>query len=567
MRVLLADDNASDRMILSAMLKREGYEVHAVCDGKEAVDAFAQVAPQLVLMDALMPGMDGREAARRIKNMAGDSFVPVVFLTSLSEAAELASCLEAGGDDFVSKPYNPILLRAKLNAYKRMRDLHAVMMQQRDQIAQANAHLMQEQLVAKAVFDNVAHSGALHADCFKHLLSPLAVFNGDVLLAARSASGGMHLLVGDFTGHGLPAAIGAMPLAEIFYGMTSKGFSIANIVREMNSRMKKILPVGVFCCASLIDVNFRRREFNIWHGGLPDAYLVRTNHQIETIPSTHLPLGVVGDGMFSTTTTRLSVDHGDHLMIFSDGIVEAVNASGDMYGTERLREVLDRSAENSCFAALLDDVERFVGTAERSDDLTLIEVEMMPEDRIDVEPMPDTRSAVPGPSDWKLAYELGPDSLKEFDPLPLLQSVIAGVPGLRLRSGELFTVLTEMFANALDHGVLDLSSRLKSEAGFEAYFNERARRLQQLESGFVRFEFEHQPTPCGGLLVIRVSDSGAGFDPEVAMSAAAGDLVSHGRGLGLIGSLCSDVRLHAGGRVIEADFVWGESESTEANAA
>ena len=77
--------------------------------------------------------------------------------------------------------------------------------------------------MAKSVFDNVAHNGSLSAPNIKYLLSPLSVFNGDVLLACMKPSG-MHVLLGDFTGHGLPAAIGAMPMAEIFYGMTRKGF-------------------------------------------------------------------------------------------------------------------------------------------------------------------------------------------------------------------------------------------------------------------------------------------------------------------------------------------------------
>ncbi len=554
-RVLLADDNASDRLILRAILEREGYQVTAVSDGSAAVAAYARERPQLVLMDAMMPRLDGREAARRIKVLAGDELVPVVFLTSLSEASELASCLEAGGDDFLTKPCNPVVLRAKLAAYERMRNLHELVIEQRNQIAQANAHLLQEQTFAKAVFDNVAHSGCLDAPFIKHLVSPLAVFNGDVLLAARNASGGVHLLVGDFTGHGLPAAIGAMPLADIFYRMSAKGFSAGHIVREMNQRLKAFLPTGVFCCASMVEVNWQRGEFSVWHGGLPDAYLLRRDSPLEVISSSHLPLGVVGDDRFDAGMTRYRARPGDRLLLYTDGIVEAENEVGDCFGNGRLRSALADGPAEHCFERLLAAFEAFATDARRRDDLTVVEVAMFDEAYVDDAGPEEDEAAMHGPADWRLTYELGADSLKHFDPLPLLQSIVSSVPGLRRRSGELLTVLTEMYSNAIDHGVLRLDSQLKAR-GFEAYFAERARRLARLDEAFVRFALDHQPVEGGGVLRIRVSDSGPGFEASRCHHHLYGDQRAYGRGLEIIRRLCRRVEFTGNGNTIEAEFEW-----------
>ena len=106
LRILIADDSDSDRLILKTLLKRLGHEVLDASNGLDAVSLFRQDAPDLVLLDALMPVMDGMEAARQIKSLAGERLVPLIFLTSLSEAGALARCLEAGGDDFLEKPYN-----------------------------------------------------------------------------------------------------------------------------------------------------------------------------------------------------------------------------------------------------------------------------------------------------------------------------------------------------------------------------------------------------------------------------------------------------------------------------
>ena len=109
-RILVADDNSVDRMYLSSILRKQGFDVLQAVNGKEAVEQFEKLRPEIVLLDVIMPEMDGMEAARRIKDMAGEFFVPVIFLTSLTGKNDLVKCLEAGGDDFLSKPYSPLIL-------------------------------------------------------------------------------------------------------------------------------------------------------------------------------------------------------------------------------------------------------------------------------------------------------------------------------------------------------------------------------------------------------------------------------------------------------------------------
>ena len=147
--ILIAEDSAADRMLLSTIVSRQGHRVLTAGNGLEAVGLFEQERPQLVLMDALMPVMDGFDAARRIKEAAGEALVPIIFLTSLTENEALVRCLEVG-DDFLAKPYNPIILEAKIHAMDRLRRLQQTVVQQRDLIAKHNEHLMTEQRVAKA---------------------------------------------------------------------------------------------------------------------------------------------------------------------------------------------------------------------------------------------------------------------------------------------------------------------------------------------------------------------------------------------------------------------------------
>jgi DNA-binding response OmpR family regulator len=562
-KVLIADDNDSDRMILKAIVKKQGHEVITARDGLEAVEKFKSESPQIILLDALMPRMDGFEAACTIKYLAGEELVPILFLTSLSDAESLAQCLEAGGDDFISKPYNKIILQAKINAFNRMRIMHHEVQAQRDQIAENNRHLLQEQQVAKTVFDNVAHLGCLHASNIKHLLSPLSVFNGDVLLACRTPSGGMHVLLGDFTGHGLPAAIGAMPLAEIFYGMTNKGFGLTDVLREINQKLKSILPVGIFCCACMVNLNFVRKDIEVWIGGLPDAYLYRIGEKgaagtVETIPSNHLPLGVLAPSKFAVETFQFEIKDGDRLFMWSDGIIEARNEQGDMFGNNRLMQVFNANRNPlSLFGDITDNVHAFIGSGERDDDLTLVEVAMCPQGQLGLDDSHVGNSGLIGPVDWYLEYELRAHSLRDFNPLPLLLHVTMEVPGLRLFSGQVYTILAELISNALEHGILQLDSSLKkSQEGFADYYQQRADRLQNLDKAWIKVRIEHNPRGEGGVLFIRVEDSGKGFDYK-ALSKNKARLDGYsGRGCSLLKHLCQRFEFKGEGNIVEVEYAW-----------
>ena len=563
-RILVADDSEVDRLLLSTIVRKEGYEVQLAVDGFDALQMFESYRPQMVLLDAVMPGIDGFEVARRIKAQAGEEFVPIIFLTSLTEADELARCVEAGGDDFLSKPYNKVILKAKLNAMDRMREMHRTMQLQRDEITRHHAHLVQEQEAAKAVFDNVAHTGNLNLPFIKALISPLAIFNGDVLLASRNPADELYVLLGDFTGHGLTAAIGTMPLAEIFYGMTQKGFLPGEILREANRKLQGMLPKGYFCCAMLLAFNFHKGTVEFWNGGLPQGVLLRDGQKsLVHLDSKHLPLGIVGDERFDATTQVVEMVPGDRLVMCTDGIIEARDEQGNHFGFEAFnRIVADADPQVGIFARLKDAVYRHIGSSGREDDITLVEITMVsPEDL----PLPTNKQAVEsltGSEEWCLTYELRPRSLRAANPLPLLQHVLMEVPQLRSHAGSIYTVLAELYSNALEHGVLGLDSSLKSSAnGFADYYRARELALDDLQ-GYVRFDFRCEIEGARGSLIINVEDSGPGFDFRSRLSELehTSALAYYGRGVRLLRSLCQSIEYRGKGNEVEVVFAWSEED-------
>ncbi|MDH0801539.1 MULTISPECIES: fused response regulator/phosphatase [Pseudomonas] len=556
--ILIAEDSAADRLLLASIIRRQGHQVLTVSNGAEAIEVFARERPQLVLMDALMPVMDGFEAARQIKQLAGEALVPIIFLTSLRESEALAQCLDAGGDDFLPKPYNPLILAAKINAMDRLRRLQATVLQQRDLIAKHHEHLMHEQRAAKAVFDKVAHSGCINAaPNIRYLQSPYALFNGDLLLAAYTPSGDMHVLLGDFTGHGLPAAIGAMPLAEVFYGMTAKGYGLTQTLREMNAKLKRILPVDMFCCATLLCLSAQRRAVEVWNGGMPEGYV----HEVATgrrtpLMSRHLPLGVLSAEAFDDSTEVWPMALGDRVFLLSDGVLDTADANDQLFGAERLQQVFAANREPD---RLFEDIEQALAAfrGQARDDVSMVEITLQAGQPLRAaEPM-YADSGQSCPLDWSVSFEFRAQTLRTYNPLPYLLQLLLEIHGLREQSGALYSVMAELYSNALEHGVLGLDSRLKRDAqGFAQYYRQRHERLAQLDSGYVRVHMQVVPTDKGGKLTLRLEDSGQGFDVEQELARPLDIDRLSGRGLSLVRQLSSAVGWSDGGRTVYVEFCW-----------
>jgi CheY-like chemotaxis protein/anti-sigma regulatory factor (Ser/Thr protein kinase) len=559
LKILIADDSKTDLLILSRILKKEGHIVKTSENGKEAVEAFKKMTPDIVLLDVMMPIMDGKEAAKIIKETSAENFVPVIFLTSLTDDNDLAECLDCGGDDFLSKPYNKTIINAKLRSFTRMNKLHRTIQKQKNEISKYNENLIQEQKIAKKLFDNIAHPGCIDSPNIKSIISPMSIFNGDLVLSARNPLGGMYVFVGDFTGHGLPAAIGAMPISEIFYGMTVKGFSMQDILKEINHKLKTILPVNIFCCCTMANINYREKTAEFWMAGTPDIIIYKPNEKTYIkVGCKNVPLGVVHnkDLNFSTKTFNLNVD--DLIYFWTDGITEATDKNGNMFGEERLDSFFNSSPPSeTAFNDLKNTISRFTGDEKQSDDISFLEFKMVDEDDIGefFNIKSENNHSISGPMDWSFTYEIRTQTLKNFNPLPMITHILMQVPSLKKHNGKLYTILSEIYSNALEHGILELNSELKNNPnGFASYYKERNKKLSALEHGKVIFHIDHIPiSKHKGKIIIIVTDSGDGFDhcttPKTVNSYS-------GRGHKILKELCSNVEYNGNGNIVKVEYIW-----------
>ncbi|KZN12927.1 fused response regulator/phosphatase [Marinomonas sp. TW1] len=559
LNILIADDNPSDRILLKAILSQFGHNVISAVDGQDAVEKFDPDSIQLVCLDVKMPRKDGWEAALEIQRAAGDLFVPIIFLSGVADPIALSNCLRIGGTDFISKPYSPALITAKLNAIVRLLVMQKTLEEQRDAMSLYNEQLVHDQNVAKVVYENITHSNCLKDPALSTVHYGTHTFNGDVILAAYKPNGGMHLLLGDFTGHGLSAAIGALPLADIFFDWTKKGFLMRQIIPEINARLKSILPANMFCSAAFVDIKVNNKSIEIWNGGLPDLLFFSQQSKIPArFESKNLPLGILPPDVFECQIDPVTFVPGDRLVVFSDGVYEAQDKSGAMFCHSVLNPLYEGEiADDRALDWMVEQLTQEGVLENPHDDISCLSVRL--DSNIGIE-SPDhgvPTSHHEAPADFSFEYLLNADSLRNTDPLPYVLQIITTVPGLSSFSSQIFMILSELYSNALEHGVLGLSSYKKSSSdGFSQYYDEREQKLAALKEGYVKISVKVTSSGNERVLALYVEDSGSGFDYQnISFDMSSSELL-YNRGLALLDQLCHKLEFSKGGRGVTAYYHW-----------
>lgn len=563
---LVVDDESTSRVILKAQLEREDYRVVTAADGREALERYASEQPDIVFLDVMLPDLYGYEVARQMKSMSGEHFVPIIFLTGLSEEEALAECVEAGGDDFLSKPFSFSILKSKVAAIERIRNIYSRVLNQRKELGELHGRMQYEQDIAERIFTGAVMARNVGLPPIQSWLQAASTFNGDVFISAYTPSGGLSVLMGDFTGHGLAAALGALPTAETFRAMTAKGFSLGEVLAEINHSLNRLLPTGMFLAAAALRIESDLKTAMVWNSGLPDILLCRGNGSRAAIASQHPPLGALSSFIPGCEPELIMLAPGDVFVMCSDGVTEACNAAGEAFGEERFLCLLDAFAARDAFDALKESISTFVAGAEQQDDISLIAIPCIPELFAGAGLSDEGLSSRELPENpWRWNLRLEGANLRRIDPVPLVMSQLSAFGISAHHRQQIYVVITELFSNALEHGVLGLSSSLKASAeGFMEYYMQRQLGLEALRAGHVELALDYSMDAGQGVIKVCLEDSGGGFGHEPTSpgeahpepSDAAGPSLAHsGRGIRLLRSLCRSVRYQGNGNRVEAEYL------------
>ncbi|MBU0593198.1 MAG: SpoIIE family protein phosphatase [Gammaproteobacteria bacterium] len=561
LKVLLVDDTEPNLLLASKFINKLGHETVLARNGREAVEKFQAETIDLILMDIMMPEMDGYEATRRIREISS-RWVPILFLTEKGQDEDHVRGIQAGGDDYITKPFNFPILEARIKAFSRIADMQHQILENSLQLQHYRDENLREQQLAKHLIKKITRSEHMAHEHIRTWNVPAQHFSGDIFIAAPTPAEHIHLLLADGTGHGLSAALNVMPVVEVFYGMSAKGFSISAIAQELNHKIKQLLPTDRFVAATLVSLDFKEKILHIWNGGNPPAlFLDEKGETLRSWKSTHPALGIFHDHEFDSTSEVFHWSDPGQLILCSDGLIEAQNPAGEEFGLSRLEHTLSSTSFDQRHDALIAAVLQHMAALVSHDDVSLATIDCPANvadnaqfQKADIKP--DLPEHLDCACRWKVGLHLTAAELKEIDVVPMLLTWMDQLQLNKRHRGQIFLIFTELFNNALDHGILNLDSELKSlPEGFEQYIEQRRQRLTNLLHGIVEIEFERLRYQNSEILTIRIRDTGKGFDYNKYMSGKidAGTRLS-GRGLALVKSLCSKMEFASNGSEISVHY-------------
>jgi sigma-B regulation protein RsbU (phosphoserine phosphatase) len=376
--ILAVDDTPENLDVVKGILGAD-YIVKAATSGQMALKIAEKQTPDLILLDIMMPDMDGYEVCRRLKESEQTRGVPVIFLTAMDQTTDEEHGFDLGAADYMTKPVNPPILEARVkthlalkSAMDNLQDAYALIKVQKDR--------MQEEL-------NVGHT--IQMSMLPQNDTPFPD-RGEfelraMLIPAREVGGDFYdyffvnddeicLIVGDVSGKGVPAAL-FMAVTKTMLKTSAMGDpSPASILTRVNDELSADNPACMFVTVFLAMVNVRTGDVRYSNAGHNPPYLLHKNGKFTCLDQRHGPiLGATGGIAFKESSAGFK--KGESIYVFTDGVTEAMDTSGQLYSEARLEEVLTQSGNamaSDLIQRTLDDVSTYASGAEQSDDITVL---------------------------------------------------------------------------------------------------------------------------------------------------------------------------------------------------
>jgi two-component system, HptB-dependent secretion and biofilm response regulator len=540
-RVLVVDDHPQAQAVLDRLLTRIGYRVEIVDNGRAALESVKRSRPDIVLMDVVMPGMDGYETTERIRAETDGHWLPIVFLSATPDSDALVEALDRGGDDYLVKPISAAVLEVKMLTITRMIALNRELEETNRQLEAYRAADDEENHRAVHVIQQLARTG-VSDPAVQHWTMAASVFSGDLIASARTPSGMLKVMLADGAGHGLAAALSALPVTAPFYSMVEKGFTLSSIIEEINRKVRTLLPAERFVAATFMAVDFSERLVKVWNGGTPPICVIGSDGQLLHMGrSRNLALGVADDKLFSGEPELYRYDEPCQIIACSDGLLEAAGWRASEAGMHELVATLGPCAPEARLDVLKALCTPAAGLSP-VDDMSVVLITCNPGQHglpLSVDLKTHEGNLF---SDWHVDLVVVAEQLKRIDVVPLLHDIVGRMDPAYARNPKLFLVLSELLSNALDHGVLGLDSHIKLEPdGFKRYEEMRQQKLVALKSGHISARVCGEHFADRAMLRICIRDTGAGFDYRGKLDAPLVFDTPFGRGIPLLSRMCEKV--------------------------
>lgn len=388
-RVLIVDDTPENIFMLSATLKH-GYALTTASNGGEALAIATQTPhPDLILLDVCMPDMDGYAVCEILKRTPGCANIPIVFVTGLSSAEEERVGLAAGAVDYITKPFHPELVKARVNNHielKRHRDNLEQEVQRRSrELVQATlARTMLENDLRLALKLQLSllpparyHSTQMGGCDIATVLRPARAIGGDFYDYLHLSPQKVLFTLGDVSDKGVASALFMVRVVTLLHWLAPTSSHPSELLESLNKALCLDNDAGMFVTLGCGLADLDKGEILYASGGHEEPILVTPGQPAQPLNVAGGPaLGLYEDSKFPAH--RWTLKRGQSLVLLSDGVTEANDAAGREFGGQRLLESLGSIQDcnpATLVEACLGAVEGFTAGAELSDDLTLLAIQ------------------------------------------------------------------------------------------------------------------------------------------------------------------------------------------------
>jgi PAS domain S-box-containing protein len=372
--VLLVDDQPENIHVVHSILKDE-YKIRVAMNGAKALDlAEVEPAPDLILLDVMMPEMDGYEVCSRLKANPNTRDIPVIFLTGRIEVADETRGFNVGAVDYIHKPFSPPIMMSRVRTHLMFCDAHKTVARQ---LMAINLELEMARQVQLAILPPETPKIPGLEVAARYL--PMSSVAGDFYDFIGVDEKHVGILIADVSGHGLPAALIASMLQTALDTQSPHASQPARVLTGLNQALSGKFP-SHFVTAAYLFLDLEKRTANYAGAGHPPLLLWRAKSaSTAEVLENGLMLGPSPDSVYSEITWPL--EGGDRIILFTDGIIEARNPSGEEFGMGRLKKLVEEHHALSAEGfgdAVLDCLGRWSGRARgegQCDDITLLAVD------------------------------------------------------------------------------------------------------------------------------------------------------------------------------------------------
>jgi len=368
-RVLIVDDVKANVDVLVQTL-RDHYKLSVALDGASALRSVERNPPDVVLLDIMMPpGIDGYEVCRRLRANEATREIPVMFLSSLEDVKDKARGFEVGGNDYLTKPFEALEVKARVHSLLR---------------SKAYADAIKEAIARDLRIAREIQMGILPADLaactrgtdltVQAVIEPARQVGGDLYEVLRAADDRVVIALGDVSGKGIPAALFMAVAVTVLRTLARQIAAPDEILRRLNDELVEQNPRGMFVTLQCLVFDLANRRVTCAGAGHHQLAILSPGQPPRlAFPSSGRPAGLMPAN--PVTSESMPVAPGDTFVLFSDGVSEAMNAAGDFFGEDRLLAELAAvpgALPGDIVSRVLNAVRAFAAGAPQSDDITIL---------------------------------------------------------------------------------------------------------------------------------------------------------------------------------------------------